>query len=160
MAQRDFVYDLIAEQPGGTRKEVWQQHSSLAEPDNKQGRFVELNASKYAIKALSGVFTAATLQRSGAVMPIYVGNESPDAKGNSLVTTLVGTHRAKTNGYHADPTALSPVRAAWGATLHQPLVVVDGKLAPYLAGTDADFAIWGHLVATADSEGMIEVQAH
>jgi len=119
--------------------------------DMSRGRWVYMDATEEAVVAPA---SPANMNHS-VYRPIWSGKEKPDSEETNLVTTVYGEHEAYTDEYVADPTVMVPARPVWAAL--QSLVVVDGELVPYLAGTDDEQAIVGHMVAMPDSNGRMRI---
>lgn len=144
-------YEIVSNQ-SGAKREDWPLKSTVSDADASQGMWVEQDSNGEAVQANDGVFTATTHQR-GRCRPILSGKEAPDAQELDQVTTVYGPHEALTDGFWADPTALSTARAAWAK--EQAVVVVDGKLAPFLDATDKDYAAVGYVKELEDSNGYM-----
>ena len=149
-----MVYD-ITKGFSELKRPVWDVKSTALVEDMSTGRFVELSGGE-AVKAHSAG-GAVTYAQKGRVRPIWSGVDRPDGQELQKVVVPFGEHEAETDGYHEDPTSLSTARAAWAEG--QALVVVDGKLAPFLDGTDKDYAILGYVVSVP-SDGIIKVHLY
>ena len=144
-------YEIVSNQQN-VKAEDWPLKSTVLDAEASQGQWVEQDSNKDAIVANDNTFTAVTHQQ-GVVRPIWSGKEAPDAQELSQVTTVYGAHEALSDGYHVDPTGLTPARAAWA--VKQPIVIVDGLPAPFLDGTDKDYSIVGHVKELADADSRI-----
>jgi hypothetical protein len=142
------LYDVVLGQ-GTIKRSDWSINSAALTDDMKTGRWVYKDATGKATKTPASPATMA----NSVFRPIWSGKEKPDSEETNLVSTIFGEHEALSDGYNADPTALTPVRAAWA--VNQAVVTINGELVPYLAGTDNEEAILGHVVELADSQGRI-----
>lgn len=149
-----YTYE-ITQQLDAIRRPSWLVKSSSLDEDMKTGRFVEISGGE-AVKAHSGGGAVLKVQKQ-RVRPIFHGMEKPDAQELKKVTVIYGSHEAKTDGYHADPSALPASRPAWSEGVA--LVVSDGKLAPFKDGTDKDYSIIGYAVSLP-ADGLLHVHMY
>lgn len=147
-------YEIVSNQQG-VKAEDWPLKSTTTVNDSKKGLWVQQDANGEAIQANDGSTGAAIVStQKGLMRPIWSGKEAPDAEELDQVTTVYGEHEALSDGWVADPTALATPRPAWGATVNQSVVVIDGQLAPCLVGTDEQFAV-GYVKELEDASGYI-----
>lgn len=132
------VYDIVQGQSTLKRAD-WSINSAALDADMKAGCWVYKDNTGKASKTPA---SPANMDRS-VYRPVWSGKECPDAEETGNVSTVFGEHEVETDGYVADPTLLAPARAAWA--LNQSVVTIDGKLVPYLSGTDLAQAILGHV---------------
>ena len=145
-------YEIVSNQQGA-KAEDWPVKSTVSVADASAGKWVEQDSNNEAVQANDGSTGAAiTTNQKGSMRPIWSGKESPDAVELDQVTTVYGAHEALTDGYVEDPTALGTPRPAWAK--NQPVVVIDGLLAPCLVGTDEQFAV-GYVKETADANSRM-----
>jgi len=124
----------------------WAINSLAATAAMSRGRWVMQNANQEAVQSnASPILLPHTVYR-----PVWSGQESPDSQETELVTTVYGPHEVIVDEYVADPTIAG--RPAWAMNL--PIVAVSGELTTYLAGTDNEEAILGHVVIPPASGEM------
>lgn len=127
----------------------WAINSLALDADMSRGRWVMQNASQEAVKSNgSPIVLPHSVYR-----PIWSGREKPDSEETDLVTTVYGEHEVIVDEFLADPTGVG--RPAWAVNL--PIVAMDGQLVTYLAGTDNEEAIVGHVVSPPDANGEMRV---
>lgn len=130
----------------------WAINSLATAASMSRGRWVMQNAAGEAVQSNASPIL---LPRS-VYRPIWSGQEKPDSVETQLVTTVYGSHEAITDEYVPDPTLAG--RPAWAVNL--PIVCVSGLLTTYLAGTDNEEAILGHVVTPpAGGEMRVHINA-